>query len=144
MDIEAIANSADLAAQWCAKQSEELQRMRKTTEREEGLVNIPQAAILLSVSRERIRELMVLGTLSRYEFLGHIYLSFREVTQRREQDVKGGRPKRNIIQRIGIGLHAAAHTDILQAKQGGYAGPYEDKQIADKKARRRAKKEPKK
>jgi hypothetical protein len=135
MDIEAIANSADLAAQWCAKQSEELQRMRKTTEREEGLVNIPQAAILLSVSRERIRELMVLG---------HIYLSFREVTQRREQDVKGGRPKRNIIQRIGIGLHAAAHTDILQAKQGGYAGPYEDKQIADKKARRRAKKEPKK
>ena len=144
MDIQAIANSADLAAQWCAEQSEQLQRMRKITEREEGLVNIPQAAILLSVSRERIRELMVLGTLSRYEFLGHIYLSFREVTQRREQDVKGGRPKRNIIQRIGIGLQAAAHTDILQARQGGFSGPYEEKLAADKKARRRAKKQPKK
>ena len=114
--------------------------MRKVTEREQGLVNIPQAAILLSVSRERIRELMVLGTLSRFEFLGHIYLSFREVTQRREQDVKGGRPKRSIIQRIGIGLKAAVHTDILQAKQGGFAGPHVEKQIADKKARRRAKK----
>jgi hypothetical protein len=144
MDIEAIANSAELAAQWRAQQSEELQRMRKITEREEGLVNIPQAAILLDVSRERIRELMVLGTLSRYEFLGHIYLSFREINARRAQDVKSGRPKRNIIQRIGIGLHAAAHTDILQARQGGFSGPYEEKLVADKKARRRAKKQPKK
>jgi hypothetical protein len=140
MDIEAIANSAALAAKWREEQSEELQRMRRVTEREEGLVNIPQAAILLSVSRERVRELMVLGTLSRHEFLGHIYLSFREVTQRREQDVKGGRPKRNVLQRIGIGLQAAVHTDILQAKQGGFAGPYEEKLMADKKARRSAKK----
>jgi hypothetical protein len=144
MDIQAIANSADLAAQWCEQQREELQRMRKDTEREEGLVNIPQAALLLSVSRERIRELMVLGTLSRFEYLGHIYLSFRQVRQRREQDVKSGRPKRSIIQRVAIGLQTAVHTDILQAKQGGFSGPYEDKQAAEKKARRRAKKEPKK
>ena len=140
MDIEAIANSAELAAQWCARQQEELQHMRKVTEREEGIVNISQASILLEVSRERIRELMQLGTLSRFEFLGHIYLSYREVKARREQDIKAGRPKRNILQRIAKSIHAAAHTDKLQAKQGGYAGPYVDKQMADKKAQRRAKK----
>jgi hypothetical protein len=140
MDIEAIANSAALAAQWSQEQAEQLQRMRKVTEREEGLVNIPQAAVLLGNSRERIRELMKLGTLSRYEFLGHIYLSFREVKARREQDLKAGRPKRGILQKIANSVHAAALTDKLQAKQGGYAGPYVDKQIADKKAKRRSKK----
>ena len=144
MDIEAIANSADLAAQWCEQQSEELQRMRKVTEREEGLVNIPQAAILLDVSRERVRELMQLGTLSRFEFLGHIYLSFRQIKERRAQEVKSGRPKRNFLQKFGAGLHATALTDKLQVKQGGYAGPYVQKEMAEKKARRRAKKEPKK
>jgi len=142
MDIQAIANSDELAAQWCAQQSEELQRMRRTTEREEGLVNIPQASVLLDVSRERIRELMQLGTLSRYEFLGHIYLSFREINARRTQDIKSGRPKRNFLQKLGAGLHATALTDKLQAKQGGYAGPYVQKEMADKKARRRAKKAP--
>ena len=144
MDIEAIANSADLAAQWCEQQSEELQRMRKVTEREEGLVNIPQTAILLDVSRERVRELMQLGTLSRFEFLGHIYLCFREINARRSQDIKSGRPKRNFLQKLGAGLHATAYTDKLQVKQGGYAGPYVQKEMAEKKARRRAKKEPKK
>jgi len=141
MDIEAIANSTALAAQWCEEQREELQRMRKTTEREEGLINIPQAAALLAVSRERVRELMQLGTLSRFEFLGHIYLSFREVRDRREQDIKSGRPKRNLIQRIGVSFKAAAHTDLLQAQQGGFSGPYEKKVAAEKKASRRAKKD---
>lgn len=141
MDIVAIANSTALAAQWSQEQAEQLQRMRKVTEREEGLVNIPQAAVLLDVSRERVRELMQLGTLSRFEFLGHIYLSFREVKARRVQDIKAGRPKRNILQKIANSVHAASLTDRLQAKQGGYAGPYVDKQIADKrKARKRTKK----
>jgi hypothetical protein len=140
MDIEAIANSAALAAQWSQAQAEQLQRMRKVTEREKGLINIPQAAVLLDVSRERVRELMQLGTLSRFEFLDHIYLSFREVVERRAQDIKAGRPKRGMIQRIAKGIHAAALTDKLQAKQGGYAGPYVDKQMADKKAQRRVKK----
>jgi hypothetical protein len=144
MDIEAIANSAALAAQWSQEQAEQLQRMHKTTEREEGLLNIPQAAILLDVSRERVRELTQLGTLSRFEFLGHVYLSFREIKARREQDIKAGRPKRNILQKIATGLRATAHTDKLQAKQGGYAGPHVDRQIADKVASRRAKKKAKK
>jgi hypothetical protein len=140
MDIEAIANSAALAAQWSQEQAEQLQQMRKITEREEGIVNIPQAALLLDVSRERVRELMQLGTLSRYEFLGHVYLSFREVKARRKQDVKAGRPKRNFFQKIGTGLHATALTDELQVKQGGYAGPYVKKQMADKRTRKRPKK----
>jgi hypothetical protein len=138
MDIEAIANSAALAAQWSQEQAEQLQRMREVTKREEGIVNIPQAALLLDVSRERIRELMQLGTLTRHEFLGHIYLSFREVKARRAQDIKAGRPKRNFFQKIGTGLHATALTDGPQVKQGGYAGPYVKKQMADKrKARKR-------
>lgn len=131
--ISAIADSAELSARWSEGQLAQFQRMRNIMEREQGLLNIPQAALLLDVSRERIRELMKLGILSRHEFLGHIYLSFREVNERRAQDVKAGRPTRGVLKRLKIGLHAAALTDKLQAKQGGFAGPYLKTQHSGKK-----------
>lgn len=136
MDIAAIANSPDLAAKFSQDQIAVAQQMRHVTEREEGLLNIPQAALLLDVSRERVRELMKLGILSRFEFFDGIYLSFREIKNRRDQEMKAGRPKRGLIQRVATGIHAAALTDKHQLKQGGYAGPY----VQAQEAKRRKKK----
>lgn len=130
MDITEVANSPELAAVFRQEQMAMAQQMRHVTEREEGLLNIPQAALLLDVSRERVRELMKLGILSRHEFFGGIYLSFREIKQRRDQDVKAGRPKRGLVQRMLTGLKAGALTDKHQFKQGGYAGPYVQAQEA--------------
>jgi hypothetical protein len=103
----------------------ELEEMSAVMVEERGLLNPPQAAILLEVSRERVYELMELGKLKRYEFTGRIYLSFAEVQKRREEDIKAGRPRRNVLGRAALGLKAAAKTDKTQAKQGGFAGPYE-------------------
>jgi hypothetical protein len=135
-DIEAIANSAELAEKFRQEQIEQAAMMRRVTEREEGLLNIPQAALLLDVSRERVRELMKLGILSRFEFFDGIYLSFREIKNRRDQEIKAGRPKRGLIQKVMTGLKAGALTDKHQLKQGGYAGPY----VQAQEVRRRKKK----
>jgi hypothetical protein len=92
---------------------------------EEGLLNHTQAALLLDVSVKRVGELVRLGKLTRFDYLGRTYVSVREVRVRRDKDVKAGRPKRGIIKRIAVSLKAAAKTDAIQAKLGGFAGPYE-------------------
>jgi len=101
----------------------ELEAMSEVMVREKGLLNVQQTAILLDVSRERVYELMELGRLKRYEFTGRVYLSYVEVQERREQDIKAGRPRRGVLERVMVGLKAAAETDKTQLKQGGYAGP---------------------
>ncbi len=103
----------------------ELEKMSAAMVEEEGLLNHSQAAILLDVSVKRIGELVRLEKLSRFDFLGRTYVSVREVRVRRDQDLKAGRPPRNIIQRFVGGIKAAAKTDAVQAKLGGFAGPYE-------------------
>jgi len=49
----------------------------------------------------------------------------REVRERYEQDLRAGRPKRGLAQRAVASVKAALKTDAVQAKLGGFAGPYE-------------------
>jgi hypothetical protein len=78
----------------------QLRQMSRVSEQEEGLLNHAQAAVVLEVSTRRVGELVELGKLTRHNFLGRTYVSVREVLERREADVKAGRPRRSIAQRI--------------------------------------------
>ena len=88
-----------------------------------GLLSVIQTALLLEVSRERVYELIERDLLKAYPFFGHIYLSFDEVEKRRKADIKSGRPKRSLLKRVVVGLKAAAKTDAIQRKHGGYNAP---------------------
>lgn len=119
-----------------AEQRAELDQMGEVMIREKGLLNAAQAAIWLGRSRERVYELMELGILTKFEFLGRIYLSFEEVRLRREADVKAGRPARNLGQRIKMKLQSVAAADAGQLKFGGnteYAAQLYAKQKAKRK-----------
>jgi hypothetical protein len=107
-----------------AREFEEFQEMSEEMVRQKGLLNVIQAATYLEVSRERIYELMERNILRRYEFLGRVYLSFEQVYDRRKAEIKSGRPKRSLAKRIAVSVKAAAQTDSVQRKLGGYAGPY--------------------
>jgi hypothetical protein len=106
-----------------ATELEEFQAMSEEMVRQKGLLNVIQASTYLEVSRERIYELMERKLLDRYDFLGRVYLSFKQVQKRRRDDVQAGRPKGSIARRIAVSLKAAVQTDPIQRKQGGYAGP---------------------
>jgi hypothetical protein len=103
----------------------ELAAMSEAMVKEQGLLNHVQAGLLLGVSVKRIGELVRLGKLTRFDFLGRTYVSVREVRKRYEQDLKAGRPKRGLAQRAVASVKAALKTDAAQAKLGGFAGPYE-------------------
>lgn len=102
----------------------QLQRMSATMVAEEGLLNHAQAALILDVSTKRIGELVRLKKLTRFDFLGRTYVSMKEIRARCQQELKTGRPRRSAVSRIGASLKAAAKTDKLQMRLGGYAGPY--------------------
>ena len=91
---------------------------------EKGLLNYAQAGLLLDVSTKRISELVRLGKLKPFDFLGRRYVSMREVGERCQQELKAGRPRRSIGKRAVASIKAALKTDTPQAKLGGYAGPY--------------------
>lgn len=112
----------------------ELQEMSEAMVREKGLLNYAQAGLLLDVSTKRISELVRLGTLRRFDFLGRTYVSMRDIGKRYQQELKAGRPARSIGKRAAASIKAAFKTDRVQAKLGGYAGRYG-------KAQHRAKKE---
>jgi len=103
----------------------ELDLMSGAMVEEEGLLNHVQAGLLLGVSVKRIGELVRLGKLRRFDFLGRTYVSVREVRERYHQELKAGRPKRPNVVRAVASVKAALKTDAAQAKLGGYAGPYE-------------------
>jgi len=92
----------------------QLQEMSAATVREEGLLNYAQAGLVLDVSTKRVSELVRLGKLTRFEFLGRTYVSLREVGDRLAQQIKAGRPKRSLGQRWSTTLKAVAHSDALQ------------------------------
>ena len=119
-----------------AQQRDELDKMGEAMMREKGLLNAAQAAIWLDRSRERVYELMELGILKKFEFLGRIYLSFEEVRTRREADIKAGRPARNLGQRIKMKLKYVAAADGGQRKFGGTT-EYAAHHYAKKKAKRK-------
>jgi hypothetical protein len=83
-----------------AKLLAELRQMSRVSMREEGLLNHAQAAAVLDVSARRIAELVELGKLCRFDFLGRTYVSVREVLERRNAEVKAGRPRGSVADRI--------------------------------------------
>ena len=97
------------------KRLAELRQMSRVSKQEEGLLNHAQAAAVLEVSTRRIGELVELGKLTRHNFLGRTYVSVREVLERREADVKAGRPSRSIGQRIRTAARVVGNYDPLNA-----------------------------
>jgi len=108
-----------------AEMDRELQKMSEAMIAEEGLLNHAQAALVLDVSVKRVGDLVRLGKLTRFDFLSRTYVSMKEVRARREMDLKAGRPPRNVVQQVVMGVKAAVKHDKLQMKLGGFAGPYE-------------------
>jgi hypothetical protein len=139
--------SSTLAAEpkssdWAGERTEmrrELQRMSDTMVEEKGLLNHAQAAVMLDVSRKRVGELVRLGKLTRFDFLGRTYVSMREIWERNRQELRAGHPPRPIGRRIAASLKAAVQTDSLQARLGGYAGPYVRAKRKQQKLRRKGK-----
>lgn len=105
--------------------------------REKGLLNYAQAGLLLDVSTKRISELVRLGKLKRFDFLGRTYVSMRQVGKRYQQELKAGRPPQGIGKRAVAAIKVGLKTDKAQAKLGGYAGPYVRAQHAANKERNR-------
>jgi len=102
----------------------ELQEMSKAMVEEKGLLNFAQAALLLDVSTKRVSELVRLGKLRRFYFLGRPYVSMRELGERYQQELKAGRPRRSLPKRAAASVKAALKTDSAQLKLGGFRGSY--------------------
>ena len=129
------AQKSDLRNLTKAQLKREVEAMSDAMVKEEGLLNHPQAGIVLDVSTRRITELVELGKLTRFDFLGRTYVSMREVKARRDADLKAGRPPRNVVQRLVAGVKSALQSDGGQLTQGGYT-EYAAKNLAKKKAKR--------
>jgi hypothetical protein len=87
--------------------------MRVSVE-EEGLLSPSQAAHVLSVSPERINQLVRSGVLNRWEFFGKPYVSAAEVLARRKADIKNGRPARSVAGRLKVAAKVAMSNDAAQ------------------------------
>jgi len=122
--LDAEQRDAAAAAERQAARAE-VDGMSAAMVEEQGLLNHVQAALLLGVSVKRIGELVRLGKLRRFDFLGRTYVSVREVRDRYRQELKAGRPKRSVVERAVASVKAALKTDSAQMELGGYAGPYE-------------------
>ena len=116
----------------------QMKKMSDAMVEEKGLLNHAQAALLLDVSTKRVGELVRLGKLTDFTFLGRKYVSMREVRERDKQELKAGRPPRSIGKRVAASLTAAVKTDSAQASLGGYAGSYFKQQREEAKQRRQA------
>lgn len=90
---------------------------------EEGLLNAPQAGLLLNVSTKRISELVKEKKLKSFQFFGRTYVSVKDVRRRYREGLKAGFPPLTKGQRLIASVRAALKTDRHQAKLGGYAGP---------------------
>src|SRR5437667_6313518 len=117
----------------------QMERMSEAMIEEKGLLNHAQAALLLDVSTKRVGELVRLGKLKDFSFLGRKYVSMREVWDRNKQELKAGRPPMPTGKRMKVRLKAALKHDAVQMRHGGFAGPYQRKLLRDEKAARRAK-----
>jgi hypothetical protein len=93
----------------------EVRQMSRISQREEGLLNHAQAAAVLGVSTRRIGELVELGKLCRYDFLGRTYVSVQEVLERRSAEVKAGRPPRSVAQKIRTAATILGNYDAVNA-----------------------------
>jgi len=132
------ARSTDRAAER-AEMRRELQRMCDAMVAEKGLLNHAQAALMLDVSTKRVGELVRQNKLKRFDFLGRTYVSMRQIWERNRQELRAGRPPRRIGRRIAASLKATVQTDSLQARLGGYAGPYVRAKEKEQRAKRKGK-----
>lgn len=89
--------------------------MSRVSMREEGLLNQAQAAAVLDVSPRRIAELVELGKLCRFDFLGRTYVSVREVLERRSAELKAGRPRGSVGQKIRRAAKILGNYDAVNA-----------------------------
>src|SRR6266566_6531043 len=78
----------------------QMKKMSDAMVEEKGLLNHAQAALLLDVSTKRVGELVRLGKLTDFTFLGRKYVSMREIWDRNKQDLKAGRPPHPMGQRF--------------------------------------------
>jgi hypothetical protein len=115
----------------------QVKKMSDAMVKEKGLLNHAQAALLLDVSTKRVGELVRLGKLTDFTFLGRKYVSMREISERNKEDLKAGRPRGGVGKRAVASIKAALKTDKQQAKLGGYAGPYVRAQHRANKAKSR-------
>ena len=90
----------------------ELRAMSNAMVDEGGLLNHAQAAVVLDVSTRRIGELVETGNFRRFEFLGRTYVSLREVMERRNADIKAGRPPRRGVERVKKTVQFIAKADL--------------------------------
>jgi hypothetical protein len=111
-------------AQARAAARKELEKMSEVMTAERGLLNHPQAALVLGVSVKRIGELVRLGKLSRFDFLGRTYVSMAEVCKRDDEEIAAGARKRSKATRLVAGVKAALKTDGAQIQLGGFQGSY--------------------
>ena len=135
----ALQADAEDRAEARRQAEQEFRAMSDAMIAEKGLLNHAQAALLLDVSTKRVGELVKLGKLTDFNFLGRKYVSMREVWERNKQELKAGRPPMPAGKRIKAQLKAALAHDALQVRQGGFQGPYERKRRREQKAARRAK-----
>jgi hypothetical protein len=123
------------AAREAARQ--QVEKMSEAMIEEKGLLNHAQAALLLDVSTKRVGELVRLGRLTDFTFLGRKYVSMREVYGRSKQDLKAGRPP-HLVEHRFVERSTAAPKEDSQASLGEYAGSYFKKQREAANEKRRA------
>jgi hypothetical protein len=118
---------------------EELPRMSEAMVDEEGLLNLPQAGLLLNVSTKRISELVRERKLKSFQFFGRTYVSVKDVRKRYREGLKAGFPPLTKGQRIIASVRAALKTDRHQAALGGYAGAHVRAKHKQQKLKRKGK-----
>jgi hypothetical protein len=116
------APTRDRAAARRAARSQ-LEEMSKAWKVHGGLLNYAQGALTLGVSTKRVHELVRLGKLEKFEFLGRPYVSLNQVCERADQDLRAGRPRRSLGQRIAATVKVLANSDSVQARAVAVPGP---------------------
>jgi hypothetical protein len=119
------------------KAHERLQEMSDVMVAQKGLLNFPQAGLLLDVSVKRISELVRLKKLDHWEFLGRKYVSMAQVRDRYQQELKDGRSPLSKRKQLVASVKATLKHDRLQMRQGGFQGPYQRKLREEEKKKRK-------
>jgi hypothetical protein len=107
----------------------EFEEMSRVMVEEEGLLNHSQAALVLDITPARVTELVNLGKLKRFDFLGRTYVSVKEVRKRRDEDIKAGRPARSGLRKWKVAAKIVGKSDLPQILHGG---PIPDEKKAKK------------
>src|SRR5881296_1421205 len=83
---------------------QQVEKMSEAMIKEKGLLNHAQAGLMLDVSTKRVGELVRLGKLTRFDFLGRTYVSMREIWERDRQELRAGKPPRPVGRRVVASL----------------------------------------